>query len=412
MATDGIKDRESEPEIEPAEELQDEDEVAENELAEEPQTKRKHARTEKRKIRYAVVGLGYIAQIAILPAFAHAKENSELVALVSSDPDKIKALSQKYKVRNTYSYEEYADCLASGEIDAVYITLPNHMHRAYAEAAAQKGIHVLCEKPLAVDEIECQAIIDAARDGNVKLMTAYRLHFEQGNLTSMQSIREGKIGEPRIFRSAFCQQVEKGNSRLRGEDHAGPLEDMGIYCINAARYLFSSEPTEVFARAESGSDERFREVPEMWAATMMFPDHRLATFTCSFGAADESSYEVIGTKGVLKMDPAYEMATDLKGELVIDDKTKNSTYKKRDQFGPEIVYFSNCILENREPEPNGAEGLADVRITQALIESSKKNQPVKVSASFDGRRPSPEQEISLPAVKPPQLVRAASPSGA
>jgi len=87
MATDGIKDRESEPEIEPAEELQDEDEVAENELAEEPQTKRKHARTEKRKIRYAVVGLGYIAQIAILPAFAHAKENSELVALVSSDPD-------------------------------------------------------------------------------------------------------------------------------------------------------------------------------------------------------------------------------------------------------------------------------------------------------------------------------------
>ena len=351
MATDDIRERESESEIAQAEPLEDEDELAREKLAEEPQTKGKRARGERRKIRYAVVGLGYIAQIAILPAFAHAKENSELVALVSSDPDKIKALSRKYKVRKTYSYEQYADCLASGEIDAVYIALPNHMHRAYAEAAAQKGIHVLCEKPLAVDETECQAIIDAARDGNVKLMTAYRLHFEQGNLTSIQSIRDGKIGEPRIFRSAFCQQVEKGNSRLRGEDHAGPLEDMGIYCINAARYLFSSEPKEVFARAETGSDDRFKEVPEMWAATMTFPDHRLATFTCSFGAADESSFEVIGTKGVLKMDPAYEMTSDLKSELIVNGKSKKHNYKKRDQFGSEIVYFSNCILENREPEP-------------------------------------------------------------
>ena len=97
-----------------------------------------------KKIRYAVVGLGYIAQNAVLPAFAHAR-NSELTALVSDNPTKLKKLSKKYCVPHTYSYEEYSECLESGEVDAVYIALPNHMHRAYTEAAARAGVHVLCE---------------------------------------------------------------------------------------------------------------------------------------------------------------------------------------------------------------------------------------------------------------------------
>lgn len=364
-----------------------------------------------RKIRYAVVGLGYIAQAAVLPAFANASQNSQLAALVSGDPEKLRELSEKYSVSRTYSYEQYGDCLASGEIDAVYITLPNSMHRAYAEPAAQAGKHVLCEKPLATNEQECQAIIDATQAAHVKLMTAYRLHFERGNLTSAQWIREGKIGDARIFRSAFCQQVEKENSRLKPEMHGGPLYDMGVYCINAARYLFAAEPMEVFARSESGSDERFAEVPEMWSAIMVFPEHRLATFTCSFGAVDCSSFQVIGTKGILKMDPAYEMTGDLKTELIVDGKSRRSTYKNRDQFGPEIVYFSDCVLDDRQPEPGGAEGLADVRIVNAMLESSRKKQAISLSAGYEGPRPSLEQEIALPAIKPPQLVRAASPSG-
>jgi len=185
---------------------------------------------------------------------------------------------------------------------------------------------------------------------------------------------------------------------------------MGIYCINAARYLFFAEPTEVFAFTETAPDERFAEVPEMWTGVMVFPGHRLATFTCSFGAADRSSYEVIGTKGVLKMDPAYEMTGDLKAELTVDGKARKFTYKRRDQFGPEIVYFSDCILQNREPEPGGAEGLADIRVIDAMIESLNKKQPVSISTGFDGRRPTLEQEIEKPAIEPPQLVRAASPS--
>src|SRR5262245_15895161 len=131
-----------------------------------------------RKVRYAVVGLGYIAQSEILPSFAHAS-NSELTALVSDDPSKLRVLGRKYGVTRTYSYEDYNQCLESREIDAVYIAMPNHLHAEYAIRAAQAGIHVLCEKPMAVTEMECEDMLIAADQSRINLMIAYRLHFEK-----------------------------------------------------------------------------------------------------------------------------------------------------------------------------------------------------------------------------------------
>lgn len=364
----------------------------------------------KEKVRYAVVGLGYIAQIAVLPAFAHATENSELTALVSSDPKKLKELSRKYGVEHTYSYEQYANCLKSGEIDAVYIALPNHMHRAYTEGAASAGIHVLCEKPMALSETECQSMIAAVERGNVKFMIAYRLHFERGNLDAIEVVNSGKIGEPRIFDSIFSQQVRAGNSRLKKDVGGGPVFDMGIYCINASRYLFRAEPLEVFAWNIGRNDKRFSEVPEMTSGMMKFPADRIATFTTSFGAAARSTFEVIGTKGVLRMDPAYEMVEDLKSEVIVDDRKTRQVFKKRDQFAPELVYFSDCILRNKDPKPSAQEGLADVRIIEALLKSAETGRPVSVPQVQIEERPDMSQEISKAAVfKPPQLVKAASP---
>lgn len=362
-----------------------------------------------RKIRYAVVGLGYVSQVAILPAFEHVQENSELVALVSGDPGKLKALAKKYKVPRTYPYEQYIDCLTSG-IDVAYIALPNSMHREYTETAARAGVHVLCEKPMAVREEECEAMIEAAAKTKVKLMIAYRLHFERGNLSSIDTIREGKIGNPRIFSSVFCQQVKSRNSRLRSELGGGPLFDIGIYCINAARCLFGEEPYEVFSFAAKGNDERFAGVGEMNAAILRFPNEKLASFTCSFGAADRSEYEVVGTKGSLKMYPAYELVGDLKSEVVIEGKRQKLTYKKRDQLGPELTYFSKCIIEGTNPEPDGAEGLADVRIINALLESCSKGKPVEIIPAEKKQRPKIEQEIHKPSIEKPDLVRAHSPS--
>jgi predicted dehydrogenase len=373
-------------------------------------TKTRETSANPRKVRYAVVGLGYISQIAVLPAFAHAKENSDLTALVSGDETKLKQLSKKYKVPNTYSYQQYVECLESGLVDAVYIALPNNMHLAYAESAARAGIHVLCEKPMAASEQECESMIDVAERAKIKLMIAYRLHFETGNLSAIAAVKKGKIGEPRIFSSNFCQQVAEGNSRLDAELAGGPLYDIGVYCINAARNLFQAEPTEVFAFTASSGDKRFAEVPEMTSAVLRFPDDRLASFNCSFGAADRSEFEVIGTKGVLKMDPAYEMVGDLKSETTIGGRTTKSKFSKRDQFGPELLYFSDCILNGREPEPGGLEGMADVRVINALIESQESGRPVKITPVNVGKRPGLEQDIHKPPVAKPQLVKAAAPS--
>ena len=364
----------------------------------------------KRSIRYAVVGLGHIAQVAVLPAFKTAK-NSELVSIVSSDEEKREKLRTKYHLEHAYSYEEYDQALA--EVDAVYIALPNHLHKEYAVRAAQASVHVLCEKPMAVVEEECEAMIDAAEKADVKLMIAYRLHFEAGNLEAIRLAESGELGDLRIFDSEFAQQVTGDNVRVTEstERGGGPVYDMGIYCINAARYLFRSEPTEVFGATLNNGEDRFSKVEEMASVVMRFPEERVATFTCSFGATDISRYGLVGTKGIIVADPAYEYAEAIKHRVTIDRKTKSKTFPKRDQFAAEIDYFSDCILQNKVPEPSGLEGLADVRIVQAIYQSAKTKKVIEIPELPEKRRPTKGQEIHRPAHDKPETVKTKSPSG-
>ncbi len=364
----------------------------------------------KRKIRYAVVGLGHIAQVAVLPAFKNAK-NSVLTAIVSGEAEKRKKVGKQYRLDHVCSYDDYDRALE--EVDAVYLALPNHLHREYTIRAAEAGVHVLCEKPMAVTEQECRAMIDAAGQNQVKLMIAYRLHFETGNLEAIRLANNGKLGELRIFTSQFAQQVVEGNVRVRESvaRGGGPVYDMGVYCINAARYLFRTDPTEVFAATANNGERRFKNVEEMTSVVMRFPKERIAAFTCSFGAADVSRYTLIGTKGVLTSDPAYEYAMEIKHRLTIDEKTKARTFPKRDQFAPELVYFSDCILNDKQPEPSGWEGLADVRLVEAIYESARTKRVVEIPQQVEKKRPSKRQEIHRPAHDKPRTVRTKSPSG-
>jgi len=365
---------------------------------------------DKEPVRYAVVGLGYISQVAVLPAFAHATENSRLTALVSDDPVKRRRLGRKYGARNLYSYDDYEDCLRSGQIDAVYIALPNTMHCDYTVQAAEAGVHVLCEKPMATSSDECHQMIDAAGANDVRLMIAYRLHFEGANLSAVELAQSGKLGRLRFFNSVFSMSVKEGNIRLDRELGGGTLWDIGIYCINAARYLFRSEPYEVFAYSARGEDPRFREVDEMTSAFLRFPGERLATFTSSFGASDISMYHLVGTKGDLRLDPAYEFADSLRQELSIAGKKKTQTYRRRDQFAPELIYFSDCVRKATSPEPSGEEGLADVRIIEALYESARSGQPIELEPFQRRQRPTRDQEIKRRPVRKPELVHAERPS--
>lgn len=356
-------------------------------------------------MRYGVVGLGYIAQSAILPAFANAKKNSELVALVSDDPAKLKTLGRKYGAM-TFSYEGYRKALE--QVDAVFIALPNTLHRAYTELAAAANVHVLCEKPLAMDVSDCEQMIEACASAGVRLMTAYRLHFERTNLEAIEIARK-KLGTLRMFTASFANKVDAGNIRLQ-EGEGGPLFDIGIYCLNAARSVFASEPLEVSAFAATAKDPRFKKVPEMVSVMMKFPGDRLASFTCSFGAASTGWYEVTGTKASLRVDPAYHIAQDLSHALTVGSRKRVRTNKARDQFAPEILYFSDCILRGRDPEPSGREGLADVRVMNAIERSITEGRPVKLDAFLKTKRPRLGQEISRPVSAEPDLVHAAPPS--
>jgi glucose-fructose oxidoreductase len=367
--------------------------------------------TKQEKIRYAVVGLGWFAQAAALPSFTHA-ENSEIVALVSDDPTKREEISKQYGIQHAYSYDEYEDCLTSGKIDAVYIALPNHLHCEFTVRAANQGIHVLCEKPMAITEAECEQMIKAAKDNGVKLMIAYRLHLEEANLQAIEVVKSGKIGEPRLFNSVFTQQVQEGNIRVRQAVGGGTIDDIGIYCINAARYLFQDDPIEVLAVSANSGEPRFQEVEEMTSAILRFPDDRLAAFTCSFGAASVSTYQIVGTKGDLRVDPAYAWQGELTHYLTVDGETEKHTFASRDQLAAEFVYFSDCILQNKEPEPSGEEGLIDVRIIRALYDSIEAGKPIALDNLDRQQRPSAQQSIERPPQsQSPNLIHAAPPEG-
>jgi len=364
----------------------------------------------KNKVRYAVVGLGHIAQVAVLPAFKSTR-NSELVALVSGDFEKLRKVGKKYGIAHLYPYEEYNRALSS--VDAVFVTVPNHLHREYAVRAAAAGVHVLCEKPMAPTPQACREMIEAANQNHVKLMIAYRLHFEAGNLEAVRLAQSGKLGSIRVFTSEFARQVAKGNIRVTEAAllGGGPLYDMGVYCINAARYLFRSEPKEVCALAESKlSDDRFERVEEMVSAVLRFPGEQLAMFTCSFGAADVSRYALLGTKGLIRVDPAYEYAQGIRLEVTIGGKKTTRSFPKRDQFAAELSYFSNCILRNKQPEPSGLEGLADIRIIEAIYQSIHTRRTVAIPQLNTEKKPFAGQEIHRPAHGKPEVFRAHPPS--
>jgi len=357
-------------------------------------------------VNYAVVGLGHITQVAMLPAFAHARRNSRLAALVSDDATKLKTLSKKYRVRGTFSYADYDACLEN--VDAVYIALPNSMHAEYAIRAAAQGVHVLCEKPMAVTAEDCERMIGACRENQVKLMIAYRLHFEQINLQVIDLVRRGRIGEPKFFNSSFSFAVRPGNIRTKKDMGGGTLYDIGVYCINAARYLFRAEPKEVMAISVNAGNKGLEEIDESTGALLRFEGERVAAFVTSFNSSDTGAYRIVGTKGQVRVDPAYEYAEGLGYELTVNGKTTRKRIGKRDQFAAELLYFSDCVLKNREPEPSGEEGMQDVRIVRALYESAETGKAVAIPPFDRTRWPNSTQRISKPGVQKPELVHARS----
>ena len=346
--------------------------------------------TAMKKVRYAVVGAGWISQEAFLPAVEQTG-NSEVAAIVSGNLDKAKQLAAFYGIEAVYSYEQFDAMGRSGSIDAVYIATPNSSHARFARQAAKHGLHILVEKPLATTAAEAESMLAAASEAGVHLATAYRLHNDPGTIKVLEMIRDGAIGDPRYFWSGLCFQVAAGNHRLRKDHWGGPLQDVGVYCVNAARHVFAGEPIEVQALSgNDSSDPRFTEVDAGISATMRFEGGRIASFYAGFGTESTDVFQVLGTRGSLEFQHAYLFGTGRTIVLRRGDVVDRIDLPETDNFSGMIAFFSDCIIEGTRPLVDSGEGLADMRALLSIVEASAGGAPARLTSrrSFTPLQPS------------------------
>ena len=369
----------------------------------------------EKKVRYAIVGVGDIAQEDMMPGVEHTG-NSVITALVTDDPEKATKLGEDYNVEATYTYDQFAEAIQAGTFDAIYLATPNWRHAEFIVPALNAGIHVLTEKPLEVSTAQCQAILEAERaakaGSGAKLMVAYRLHFEPATLDTIDKIRSGDLGRVHLFNSSFAQLVDPTNHRAHHGDLAGPVLDMGPYPVNAARYVFEDEPTEVVSAVgtkhpESGFPQNFYDTV---AVTLRFPGERLAQFSLSYFGNPTNSFVAVGDRGSVMLDPCYMFGKPLEQTVAIKDKKSKESFKNTDHFGGELKYFSDCILNNTEPEPDGEEGFADVRVLEGVLEALKTGGSVKLQPFTRTKRIDTEAQLQkLGAVSTPDLVDTKNP---
>ena len=363
----------------------------------------------KKKIRYGFVALGDIAQEAMLPGVEHTG-NSTIAALVTGDPVKAGRLAERYGVVHTYSYEQFPELLQSGNVDAVYIATPNWRHAEFVLPALTAGVHVLVEKPLEIDSALCQQIVDAQRASKAKLMVAYRLHFEPATVAAIERVRNGELGQVHLFTSTFAQIVDPANHRATSGAAAGPVLDMAPYPVNAVRNLFGAEPTEVSAFGSRHANSGLGDFDDTVTVMLRFPEGRLAHFAVSYYGNAIDAYTVLGTKGSLQVQPGYTYGKSLEHFLTVGDKEDKISYKNTDHFGGEMKYFSDCILHDIDPEPDAEEGLADVRVLEAIQRALATGQVQTLAPFARSKQIDPDQVVRLGALKPPEPVHASSPS--
>lgn len=363
-----------------------------------------------RKVRYAAVAGGWISQGHFMPAVRNT-DNSELTALVTGDPTKAKELKDTFGLEHTNSYDEFDKLLRDGSVDAVYIATPNWLHTKYAVPALEAGIHVLLEKPMAIGEEDCKRIMAAASKSGAKLMIAYRLQFEPATLSVLERVRSGEIGEARLFTSTFTQPLRPDNHRAKHGFDAGPAYDMGPYPINACRHLFEAEPIEVTAVASRNVEWGLHDLDDTISVTLRFPGDRLGTFVISYTLVDHDAYLISGTAGSIAVEPAYMFDVALQYDLVHGSKKQHEAFKETDQFGGETQYFSDCILNHRDPEPDGEEGWCDVRVIEAIRRAIETRRPQTLEPYTRQKRIESSQVVELaPVQRPAKLVDAEAPA--
>jgi len=327
-----------------------------------------------RKLRWCIVGLGRISMGQFMPGLPLSKTGT-ITALVSGHREKAEQQAALYHVPSSsiYSYENFDDIRHNKEIDAVYIALPNSMHAEYTIRAAKAGKHVLCEKPMATSLADCHRMIDACRDANVKLMIAYRCQYHPLHLKAIELIRSGAVGQVQAIESAFGFDIQPREWRLNKKmAGGGPLVDVGIYCLNAARYLTGENPVDFKAIASVvDHDGRFKQVEESDGWTMKFPSGIVASCNTTYGAQMDGFFRVHASKGWIYLNgfnySGMHLTAALADGTTLDEPDPVAAPR---QFTAEADYFAGCVWQNREPKTDGAEGLRDMKAISRIYESA------------------------------------------
>lgn len=360
------------------------------------------------RLGIAIVGLGRLSLEEIMPALASSRR-CRVTALVSGDRDKAKRVAAMYDVPESslYDYETFDQLRDNPAVQAVYIVLPNALHREFTVRAAKAGKHVLCEKPMATSVADCQAMIDACKAADRLLMIAYRIQYEPLNRQVMAWAREEAVlGKIKLIDMANCQNQSKDNihqwRHVKALAGGGALPDIGLYCLNTARFLLGEEPVEVSASQYSTEgDARFAEVEEAILWQMRFPSGVRVQCTSSYATFTSKRYRVLGDKGWAEMDPAFAYeGLQLKRSRIAQDTDEfvasgieQITTKVKNQFALEMDHFAECVANNQQPWTPGEEGLQDQRIMEAIYESARIGRPVRLAQvqgmdAFRGTPPS------------------------
>ncbi len=338
-----------------------------------------------RRVGIAVVGLGAFALGQILPSFGEAK-HARLAGLVSGDADKARRVADAYGVphAHVYGYDDIGRIAADPAIDAVYLILPNHLHRRFTERFARAGLHVLVEKPMAITERDCEAMIRACDDAKRTLMVAYRAQYDPYNRRAIELVQSGAIGTPTVFVSDHGRALDPSEPRdtwrmRRALAGGGPLYDVGIYALNAARYLSGEEPVEIRAMIDDAPPHPKSDVESTVVWTMRFPSGLLAQCSTSYVYQSAKRLHLLGTKGTIEMNPATDY---YERTLTVTTEEGKTTHKVayRNQFAEEMDHFAACVRSGDTPRTPGAEGLRDVRLMQAIYRAARTGRTVRMDA--------------------------------
>lgn len=325
-------------------------------------------------INFALAGLGSLSTNQIAPALQKT-QHARLTGIITGTPEKAARWQEQYGIpdSNVYSYDQMARLADNPDIDAVYVVTPNGLHAEHTIAAARAGKHVFCEKPMANTVAESEAMIAACREAGVKLAIAYRCQFEPHHLECIRLAREGEFGALRAIQAGFGFRIGDPRQWRLSADLAGggALMDVGVYALQAARYLTGEEPELVSAVETKTDPEKFAEVDETISWQMRFPSGVIANCNTSYNVNGINHYRAYAERGWFGMDPAFNYgglrAATSRGEFSFDEV---------DQFAAEMDDFARCILEGRESIVSGAEGLRDMKVLAAIYESVRTGRAI------------------------------------